>query len=571
VDNPDSRQRFSKLWRETNAAIHSFSIQQQFALGLLALVFIGSVIGLAVYYNEQTLTLVPARGGSLTEGVIGTPRFINPLLAVSDADRDLAALVYSGLVRVTPKGDFIPDLAQEFTISADAKTYTFTLKPDLTFHDGEPLTTADVAFTISKAQDPLVKSVRRAAWEGVTVEVIDDQHIAFQLKQPYAAFLDNLTIGILPKHIWKDLNADTFSLARENIEPVGSGPFAIAKTKLDGDGLPVWYELTAFRDFALGQANLKTVRFHFYPNEEELVSAYNRGQIDSLAAVNPEILTDLKVNPEEILIAPLPRVFAVFLNPNEAEIFTLTEVRQALDQALDKQKIVEQVLAGFGYPLDGPLPPGALGYDTNAAPKFKPEAAAATLTNRGWRRGEDGVWTKGKQTLSFSLATPDTPELKAAAEAVAAAWREFGAAVDLKVFELGDLNQNVIRPRQYQALFFGEVVGRDPDPFAFWHSSQRLDPGLNVALYTSITVDKLLTDIRGLSDRLSREVKLAAFEAEVKADQPAVFIYSPQFIYLTPAKIKGIDLPPIVTPADRLATIHDWYIQTDQVWSWFTH
>lgn len=173
--------------------------------------------------------------------------------------------------------------------------------------------------------------------------------------------------------------------------------------------------------------------------------------------------------------------------------------------------------------------------------------------------------------MSFSLSAPDTPELKAAAESVTKRWREFGAAVELKVFELGDLNQNVIRPRKYQALFFGEVIGRDPDPFAFWHSSQRLDPGLNVALYTSITVDKLLTDARGLSDRAERESKLIAFEEEVKADRPAIFVYSPQFIYLIPDRVKGVALPPVVTPADRFATVHKWYLLTDRVWPWFAN
>ncbi len=571
MDNLHPDTWFNRLWREVNAAVHSFSIQQQFILGLLALLFVGSLAGLLVYYNEQLLTATPARGGELTEGVIGTPRFVNPLLAVSDADRDLAALVYSGLVRVTSAGDFIPDLAESFTISDDARTYTFTLRPELTFHDGEPLTTADIAFTINQAQDPQVKSVRRAAWEGVTVEVINDREIALHLQQPYAAFLENLTIGIMPKHIWQNINPDSLSLAKENIEPIGSGPFQINQTKLDGNGLPVYFELTAFRNFSLGQAKLKQIRLNFYPNEEELVDAYNRGQIDSLAAVNPEILSDLNTESEDVLISPLPRIFAVFLNPNENELFTLPEVRRALDQALDKPAIIEEVLAGFGYALTGPLPPGALGYEPSESEPFDPEAAADTLSRNGWKRDASGAWQKGSRTLNFTLSTPDTPELKAAAESIAKRWREFGVTVELKVFELGDLNQNVIRPRKYQALFFGEVVGRDPDPFAFWHSSQRLDPGLNVALYTSITADKLLTDARGLSDRAAREEKLAAFEEEVRADRPAVFVYSPQFIYLIPNKIKGVSLPPIVTPADRFAAVHEWYLVTDHVWPWFAN
>lgn len=520
------------------------------------------------------MVTVATRGGNLVEGVVGSPRFINPLLAVSDPDRDLTALVYSGLMRVGPKGDLIKDLAESYEVSDDGRTYTFLLRKKLTFHDGKPLTAADVEFTILKAQDPLIKSVRRASWEGVKVEKVNEREIRFHLKQPYANFLENLTIGILPKHLWQDVSSDAFSLTRENIEPIGSGPFKISKTKFDGDGLPVWYELTAFNNFALGKARLSSIKLNFYPNESDRENAFTRGEIESLAAASPDFVSKLAQNNYQVTLAPLPRIFAVFFNQNEAAIFTAPEVRRALDLAVNKEAIIKTVLAGYGQVIAGPLPPGTFGYQDSVKSKtFDPAAAASLLTKNGWTKNAQGIWVKtskkDSKVLAFSLATPSTPELKAAAELVAKDWQKFGAQVELKVFELGDLNQNLIRPRKFEALFFGEVVGRDPDPFAFWHSSQRIDPGLNVASYASLTVDKLLAEIRVSTNEESRLKKLLSFQEEIKQDQPASFLYAPQFIYLTPSKIQGLNLPVVVTPADRFSSVYLWYVKTEKIWSIF--
>ncbi|MDO8183657.1 MAG: ABC transporter substrate-binding protein [bacterium] len=570
---PAGRQRW---WDKTAAAIHSYSVKQQLILAGLAIIFVASLLGLLSYLNNQILTPMPGRGGTLTEGIIGTPRFINPLLAISDADRDLTTLVYSGLIRVNEQGELIPDLAESYTVSADNRIYTFKLKPNLTFHDGQPLTAADVEFTILKAQDPLIKSSRRGAWDGVTVEKIGPLEISFHLKQPYASFLDNATMGILPQHLWQSITPEGFALAHENVEPIGSGPFKISATKFDRSGLPEWYELKSFSGFALGEPHLTGTTIRFYPNEEELLAAYRSGTIQSLSAIRPELVKGLTNFRHQIITAPFPRVFAVFFNQNENEVFTLSEVRAALDLAVDKTSLIDKVLAGYGEPLNGPLPPGALG--ATADSKNKPASAdlagaTSLLEKNGWVKNSDGHWTKktkGKTyTLSFTLSAPSTPELLAAVQEVVKNWQAFGAEVELKTFELGDLNQNVIRPRKYQALFFGEVVGRDPDPLAFWHSGQRLDPGLNVAMYANISVDKLLTDIRITENREERSKKLTTFDEAIRTEHPAVFLYAPLFVYLLPSQIAGVKLPALVTSADRFTTIYKWYTKVDNVWPFF--
>ncbi|MFA6273443.1 MAG: hypothetical protein WC673_03075 [Candidatus Paceibacterota bacterium] len=136
-------------------------------------------------------------------------------------------------------------------------------------------------------------------------------------------------------------------------------------------------------------------------------------------------------------------------------------------------------------------------------------------------------------------------------------------------FEPGELNQTVIRPRKYDALLFGEIIGRDPDLFAFWHSSQRNDPGLNVALYANIKADKFLEEARTIADQGARLEKLVAFSEEIKKDIPAIFLYSPDFMYVLPEKIKGFAFGRLTIPSDRFANINQWYVETDKVWGFF--
>ena len=113
-------------------------------------------------------------------------------------------------------------------------------------------------------------------------------------------------------------------------------------------------------------------------------------------------------------------------------------------------------------------------------------------------------------------------------------------------------------------------MGRDPDPFAFWHSSQRNDPGLNVALYTNIKADKLLEEARSIQDETKRADKYKEFQEEVSRDIPAIFLFSPKFLYVIPKNLKGTDeMKSVTVPSERFSTIHQWYKKTDKVWKIF--
>lgn len=544
-------------------------------LSLMVVLFASSLTQLLKVHN-LFLIEVPARGGSLREGVVGLPRFINPLLAISDTDRDLVSLIYSGLLKTDPSGTVIPDLADNYEISDDGLTYTFVLKEDLRFHDGEPLTADDVVFTISKAQDPTLKSPRRANWDGVLVQKVNDRTITFTLKQPYAPFLENTTLGILPEHIWKQATNEEFLLSPFNMEPVGSGPYRVQSVGLSSLRIPTEHRLRAFSQPDSKSPFISSLILRFYPNTEELITAYTEGNIESMVAVPSEKLAALALEKRgEILTTPLSRLFAVFFNQNQNEVFADLSVRRALDAALDKKRIVKEVLFGYGSPIDGPLPLREGVKAATSTPRdIRLKEAKEILEKGGWTYSiDDRRWKKkkGKQTLSlaFSLATGNAKELKLVGEHVRDDWQALGIPVDLQFFEQADLQQGVIRERKYDALLFGLALGRGLDLFAYWHSSQRNDPGLNVGMYANINADTFLEEARKASDETSRNELLEKFDAEIKKDVPAVFVYTPDFVYVAPDTIKGISFGSIVTPSDRFEKIREWYIDTEFVWSIF--
>ena len=568
--------------------LRTFSSGERLLLYVLSAILAVSSIALLTGVNRAVSVVVPARGGSLTEGVVGPPRFINPILDISQADGDLTRLVYSGLTRVLADGSIVPDLAEQFQISEDGTTYTFTLRENATFHDGAPVTASDVLFTVAAAQNPDIRSPRRADWEGVAVSAPDPRTVIFQLQHAYAPFLENTTIGILPKHLWSAVRAEEFSFSPLNTNPVGSGPYKIYSSETDSTGVATNYVLLSFKQSVPRAPHLIKITLIFYQNEDALIKGYNSGAVDSIASISPASISSLKRADGAVMRAPLPRVFGVFFNQSRAPVLADASVREALNAAIDKESLVNSVLLGYGATLDGPIPPGVLAgqYSApteSAATSFSEYAAKARdiLSRGGWKYDEEAeVWKKsakggsasgGKQTLSIALATSDSPELSMTADRVAEFWRAAGVAVAVKVYPLSELNTNVIRPRAYDAILFGEVVGRTLDLFAFWHSSQRNDPGLNLAMYANFKADTILAQARAMTNRKEREDSYAPFVSAVAKDSPAIFLYSPEFIYVVPKTLEGVKLGALTTPSERFLSIADWYMETENVWDFFTN
>lgn len=575
-DTLTSPRRFSPLHR-IEQLLPAFAPGERLVLYALSASLALSTFAIVALVSSAASVTVPASGGALVEGMIGPARFLNPLLATSQADEDITQLVYSGLMRATADGDLVPDLAESYTISPDGTTYTFTLRTGLSFHDGTPLTAEDIVYTVGEAQNPAIKSLRRADWEGVQVSAPDSRTVVFTLSRSYAPFIENTTMGILPARLWRNTDPEEFLFHRLNTDPIGSGPYKVATLSTDESGAPVRYSLVPFNDFALGAPYLQEITLRFYPTQVAEIEALASGEIDAIAGISPAQVALLNRSDVQTLASPLQRVFGVFFNQNHSAVLTDSAARTALDAAIDKERLVSIVLAGYGIPLDGPMLSKTAGFASTSqtvSTAYTQEsiaAAKAILADGGWIfDNESGAWQKSKQPLSFTLSTADAPELVKTADAIATAWRQAGIQVAVQVYPIADLNTTIIRPRAYDALLFGEVVGRSLDLFAFWHSSQRNDPGLNLALYANAGADTVLAQARATTDRQDRDRLFSQFAEILKGDMPAVFLYAPEFLYVAPTSVRGVQLGTMTVPSDRYLSIHEWYTDTEEVWALFT-
>jgi len=558
--------------------IERFSATEKVIFGVLVVLAGITALSMAMSASSYFKVSVPAYGGELHEGLIGLPRTINPVLAITDSDRDIAALVYSGLMKYDGQ-EIVPDLASEFSISPDGLTYTFKIRPEARFQDGSQVTADDVEFTIQKVMDAVLKSPRRADWINITVEKISPTEIHFVLKQPYAPFLTNTTLGILPKHIWSTVTDDQFIFSDYNIRPVGSGPYKVNSIAKDSDGIPTRYKLSTWNNYYGDKPYISTITFDMFTDNEKALMAIDNGSIDSLSAVPADEAAKLATDSAEsytVISSPLPRLFSIFINQNQAKVLSEKAVRQALDVSLDKQAIIDIVLNGYGVPLDGPLPNGLIHRDAASSTVFQGITDAQTLLeNNGWKKDASGIYVKkisktASSTISFTIYTADSDDLKKTAEILEETWRKMGAEVSVKTFTQSDLYQNVIRPRKYDVLLFGQQMGKDRDLYAFWHSSQMNAPGLNISMYANSKVDKILEEIRSTNDDKKRSANYTELDKLIRTDLPAIFLYSPNFTYIVPKNLKGIALNSVTVPSDRWNSISKWYLNTQSVWKIFT-
>ncbi|HEX7724839.1 MAG TPA: ABC transporter substrate-binding protein [Candidatus Paceibacterota bacterium] len=551
-----------------------FSATEKVVFGIFAAALIVTALVMALRANSYFMSEIPAHGGSLHEGLVGLPHTVNPVLAVTDVDRDIASLVYAGLTR-NQGGKIVADLAEKWDVSPDGMTYTFTLKPNLEFHNGASLTADDVVFTINKIKDSSLKSPRAIDWAGVSVQASGPSTVVFTLKQPMSTFLSNATVGILPKSIWGNVSDEQFIFSGYNVRPVGAGPYKVGTITSDQGGIPTDYELDSWSDYAGTEAHISDITFTFFPDLDHALTALSNGSIDSLSSIPPSAAAKLAANkgePYTIDTAALSRIFGVFLNQNKNQALTDTAIRQALSLTVDRSQIIKEVLAGYGIPVNGPVSVSApAGSSTSDVP-----AALALLSKNGWKLSPNGVLEKkpakkgqASTTISFTLYTPDTADLMQVANILKTQWAKIGISVNVISLPPADLYQNVIRVRGYDALLFGQIVSKPTDLYAFWHSSQRLAPGVNVSMYTNSKADRLLDTIRTATSTDASTSAYGQFIQTITDDIPAIFLYSPDLIYAVPKTLRGIGLTTATSPSDRFQNVTSWYTETQRVWNIF--
>lgn len=547
----------------------------RFILRTLFFVMLFSGLATLVALNNNVSVATPISGGTLREGLVGTPRFVNPTLAITRVDQDIVALVYSGVMRIGSDGALVPDIAESVTTSEDGLTYNIIIRKDVTFHDGSPLTARDVVFTYELIQNPNLKSPLKGNWTDVSIEQVNEYEINVVLREAYAPFLENFLVGILPAHIWSNLPIEQLPFSQINTEPVGSGPFILKKARRDESGLITSYELVA-NEKSRSNPHIKNLNLNFYTEEDLLLKALEAKEIDASAYVpNEKIKVITNNNYYRVVSKPLPRVFGVFFNQNKSVALRDEAVREALSAATNRNALVENSLYGSGVPITSPISDlgSALESEEGSLKATTTRDAAKILNEGGWVKNNLGLLEKqvdgSAETLSFTLRTSNAELLTQVSEQLVEDWKAVGVDVAIEQFEQTDLLQSVIRPRDFEALLFGIDMNRSLDLYPFWHSSQKDDPGLNIAQYTNLNVDALLEAARTQKNELERMRLLHEADALVASENPALFLFRPKMNYVVKSDIVINELPAIARSSDRFSTIDSWYTSSDTLWNVF--
>lgn len=543
---------------------------RRFMAGWLALVIL---LGLGVTLQTRALNgyyqeLRPIGGGTYTEGMVGSFTNANPLYATSLTDTTVSRLIFSGLLRYDENNQLIGDLAESWKTDEDGKVYTVTLRPDLQWHDGKSLTSADVVFTFQTAQNADAKSPLFAGWQGVKVAALDERTVTFTLTNPLAPFIYSLTTGIVPKHSLESTNpAQLRSSAFNTTYPVGAGPFKWSAIEVTGDVIDSREQhvgLTAFAEFHRGAPKLQQFVIKTYVNEDQLVRAFNEQDINSIVGLDrlPDSLAQKGTVQE--YTAPLTALSMVFFN-TASESLKDTRVRQALVQAVD----VPTMVSGLGYPVvvaDQPLLKGQLGYDPGMR-QFTPniEQSNKLLDDAGWKRPAPD---KSRQNaagvpLLVRFYAHNNADYTYLTQKLQTAWQALGVDVEVQLVADTDL-QNAIKGRAYDALLYGISIGNDPDVFAYWHSTQadlRSGSRLNFSNYKSTPADKALEAGRSRTDDQLRAAKYKPFLQAWRNDAPALALYQPRFLYINRGQLHGFAPKKINSAADRFGNVENWMIR----------
>lgn len=521
---------------------------------------------------------IPAEGGVYTEALVGAPRALNPLLDFANpVDRDLDRLIFSGLTRFDAAGRPMPDLAQWF-ISDDQLTYTFILRPNLQWHDGQPLTAEDVAFTIGLMQDPAYPGPAdlSALWRAVKYQIGNAQTISITLPEPFAPFLDYTTFGLLPKHKLAGVAAGDLAQNNFSRNPIGSGPFKLGRWQVAGQQI-IGVALEVAPANYLTRPKLNQVRFNFYPDSATAFAAYEQGAVQGLSHLEPAQLEAVLQLPNlGLYSALLPEYSLIFLNQRNPELPFLAEkkVRQALLYGLNRSAMVTNILKGQAVVADSPVVPGSWAYNTELPlAAYDPARANSLLDAAGWVFPADAVAgtatyvrQKDGKPLKFTLTTSNAATQVALANAAKETWAAIGVQVEINLVDAAALRTDYLEPRAYEALLtdFNLSGTPDPDPYPLWHETQ-VESGQNYSGFSDRITSELLEQARITTDPAQRARLYQRFQSRFGDQVPALLLYYPVYNYAVDTKVNGVQLGPLTEPSDRLSHIADWYIVTRRV------
>ncbi len=552
-----------KLWRSWSANYfnrHVFGAWQK--LGKMRGTFVAWIVIIVISMwglvsqlqslNVTGATAVAQNGGIYREGLMGQVKSVNPLFPENSATNDVSSLVFSGLTKVNGNREIVADLALRWDISADKRTYTFYMRSDALWHDGQPVTADDVAFTVSRVQNPDTRSPLATNWSGVKYDVVDPHTIKFTLPSSFTPFLSNTTMGILPKHELESVKPANLRVFEFNQRPIGSGPYKLGLLEIDKNVV----NLQSFDKYYFGQPHIDQVQFYLYDSMDTMVDGMARHQIEAMGEVSADkTATVSKIDNTTIHQLSMPAYVGLFFNLKNPTLQNLN-FRQALALATNRDQVIQADVSGEASRAYYPILAGFAGFNPSAQRfGYNLDQAKQTISQTGFLQNPQ----------KLRIVTLNSPQYEQVAKTISDQWAKVGVPTEIITANPIELQQNYIRSRNYDILLYGQSLGLDSDVYSFWDSSQIKDPGLNVSNYSNPEVDKQLEAGRIAKDPAYKEARYAAFVDQWAKDIPAIILYSPYYNYAQLDTVHGFNAKKIAEPSDRFYNIQDWYVKTKQI------
>jgi len=541
---------------------------------LLLILVTGLVVGVLLLLQQDSIkqpvssTPNPISGGIYTEALIGEFLRLNPFLDIyNQPDRDVDRLLFNSLVKFDASGLPQPDLAETWGISKDGTVYTFSLRPNLQWHDGTAITTKDVAFTISllKSGNALIPQDLRNFWEEIQVNILSDSAIQFALPEAFSPFLDYLTVEILPEHLLGNLGLDEMIDHPYNLAPIGSGPYKFDRLLVE-DGQIIGVVLNAFDEYYEGRPFLDEIVFQYYETTEDAWVAYQNGEVEGLGNVSNDILMSVLSEADvNLFSAREPNLNIVFLNlENKAvSFFQEASIRRALMMAIDRQRIINNLFSGQAIIANGPIMPGNWAYYEEIEKiNFDNEGARQILaaSNMVEDEEQEGLITETGQALSFDLLIPDIEIYKEIGLMLQKDWSSIGVMVEIIEKPYEDVISD-LQSRNYEAALVDiELTGTpDPDPYPFWGQAQA-QSGQNYSQWNNRSASEFLEQARINFDYSDRTRLYRNFQIIFQQEMPSLPLFYPVYNYAIKAKINNVSIGPLYDHSDRFNTVNTWYI-----------
>jgi len=538
----------------------SRAIRLQLLLSLAGALVVAALLGSRAYSADNEV--VPDVGGAYVEGVAGQPKFLNPLLTspTDYAAQSIDALIFSGLVKDDAAGQPQADLAESWNISPDGKQYTFYLRPNARWQDGQPVTADDVIYTVAtmQASDFPGNPDLAAAWQGVDVSKLDNLTVQFTRTEPFAPFLDYATVGLLPAHLLSQTPAKDLPGSAFNRQPTGSGPYRLRQLDLRSATLEVSDEYYAAKPY------ISRMVFRFYKDDASAAQALLRGETEGDWHADGAQSALLRSNPNvRFYRAIQPSFDGLCFNLNDP-LMGRPEVRQALAYAIDRDGLLRDFMDGLAQVDDSPIPFTSWAFDAGIRRyAYDPIQSETLLDRANWQRGPDGIRSRAGQRLAPVILVADLPDHVALATAIAKQLKTIGMDANVQAVGFDGLVKDFLAPRNFQvALLDWDVPGGDPDPYALWHSSQATVEGLNFSGWKNQQADAQLELARSNVDVAARKRAYSEFQTIFATDLPAVLLFHPVYQYAVDSSVQGVSLPAAIHPWERFATQAQWFIKT---------